>query len=250
MKWGQIKPSQRPRQVASGAKSSRHNGATSTCHRQLALGASAAQLYAQITSEDFRDANPDLVIEVTLVGFSKDEEAAFPDEINADLNGGPSTMTVRVTASVDSEDTLSIERIAVGSGTRRQLSRMQLETIGWRFLGATSQSRELRSDRRSALTVLLAAVELGAEQADFDKAVETLADTLADSKVLKQVRQDLASQLTNILAIFWEWPTGRRGLRVHLVWLKLCRTVWGKLGSTRRESCVNPKAQTCTVNPS
>lgn len=166
---------------------------------QLALGASAAQLYAQITSEDFRDANQDLVIEVTLVGFSKDEEAAFPDEINADVNGGPSTMTVRVTASVDSEDTLSIERIAVGSGTRRQLSRMQLETIGWRFLGATSQSRELRSDRRSALTELLAAVELGAEQADFDKAVETLADTLADSKVLKQVRQDLASQLTKAL---------------------------------------------------
>ncbi|MBF4592369.1 AAA family ATPase [Curtobacterium flaccumfaciens] len=166
---------------------------------QLALGASTAQLYAQITSEDFRDASKDLVIEVALIGFSKDEEAAFADEINVDPDGGPSTMTVRVTASVDSEDTLSIERTAVGVGSRRQLSRLQLETIGWRFLGATSQARDLRSDRRSALTDLLAAVELGAEQADFDKAVETLTNTLADSKVLKRVRQDLASQLTKAL---------------------------------------------------
>ncbi|WP_283809739.1 transposase, partial [Arsenicicoccus cauae] len=32
MGWGQIKPSQPPRRVASGARSGRHDGARSTCH--------------------------------------------------------------------------------------------------------------------------------------------------------------------------------------------------------------------------
>lgn len=166
---------------------------------QLALGASTGQLYSQITSEDFRDAAQPLVVEVTLVDFTTDDQAAFPDEINDDPAGGPSTMTVRLTATVDVDETVAIERIAVGSGTNRQLSRQQLEAIGWRFLTATAQSRDLRSERRTALTDLLAAVELGTEQQDFDDAIATLAETLSDSKVLKQVRKDLASQMTKAL---------------------------------------------------
>ena len=32
LRWGQIKPSQPPRRVARGARSSRHGGAKPTCH--------------------------------------------------------------------------------------------------------------------------------------------------------------------------------------------------------------------------
>ena len=74
-----------------------------------------------------------------------------------------------------------------------------MEAIGWRFLSATSQSRELRDDRRSALKDLLAAVELGAEQATFDDAVEQLSKVLSASPVMKGMRADLASQLTKAL---------------------------------------------------
>lgn len=166
---------------------------------QLVLGATTSQLYAQLSVEDFRDAASELVAEMTLVEFSRDEQAVFPDEINVDPTTGDASMTIRLTVSVDENETINIDRIAVGAGTRRQLSRPQLDAIGWRFLSATSQARELRDDRRSALRDLLAAVELGAEKETFDEAVERLATLLSDSAVLESVRGGLADQLTKAL---------------------------------------------------
>lgn len=162
---------------------------------QLVLGASTAQLYSQITGDDFRHSDQEFVVEVKLEGFSDDERAAFPDEI--DTRDG--SLTLRLSATVDANETLNIERIAVGGGTRRQLSRPQLEAIGWRFLSATSQARELREDRRSVLRDHLDAVELGAEKADFDDAVQRLATVLSESTVMEGVRADLAAQLTKAL---------------------------------------------------
>lgn len=166
---------------------------------QLVLGASTAQLYAQITGEDFRDADSEFVVEVQLVDFSDDEKAAFPDEIDVDATTGLATLTLRLSATLDANETLNIERIAVGAGTRRQLSRPQLEAIGWRLLTATSQARELSEDRRSALRDLLDAVELGDEKADFDAAVHQLATVLCQSTVMEGLRTDLAEQLTKAL---------------------------------------------------
>jgi len=166
---------------------------------QFVLGASTAQLYAQITGEDFLDTDQEFVVEVELDTFSDDEKAAFPDEIDVDAISGYSTLTLRLSATVDANETLSIQRTAVGAGARRQLSRPQLEAIGWRFLGATSQARELREDRRSALRDLLDAVELGAEQSDFEDAVQRLATVLSESTVMEGVRADLATQLTKAL---------------------------------------------------
>lgn len=162
---------------------------------QLALGASTAQLYSHVTGDDFRDSDEELVVEVTLDDFSEDEKAAFPDEINT-LDG---TLTLRLSATVDVNATLNIERTAVGAGTRRQISRSQLEAIGWRFLSATSQARELREDRRSAIRDLLDSVDLGTEKASFDDAVERLATVLSQSAVMEGVRADLAAHLTRAL---------------------------------------------------
>lgn len=166
---------------------------------QFALGASTAQLYAQISGDDFRNPDDAFVVEVDLNDFSDDEKAAFPDEINIDATTGEATLTVRLSATIDSNDTLMIERIAVGAGTGRQISRTQIEAIGWRLLSATSQGRELRDDRRSVLRDLLAAVELGAEQVDFDDAFRRLAEVLSTSAAMEGVRADLAEQLTKAL---------------------------------------------------
>ena len=166
---------------------------------QLALGATTAQLYAQISAEDFRAADAEVVIEAELIDFNDEDRAAYPDEINVDATTGVTSLTIRLTAMIDENETINIDRIAVGAGTRRQLSRQQLDQIGWRFLSATSQSRELRDDRRSALTDLLAAVELGAEKATFDEAVERLATVLSESTVMEEVRGDLAAQLSKAL---------------------------------------------------
>jgi putative ATP-dependent endonuclease of OLD family len=166
---------------------------------QFALGATTAQLYSQLVAEDFRDVATDFAVEVDLADFSADERAVFPDEINIDAASGFESMTIRLSAAIDANETITIERIAVGAGTRRQLSRAQIDAIGWRFLSATSQSRELRDDRRSALRDLLAAVELGAEKPTFDAAVQQLSTVLSASSVMEGVRADLAGQLTKAL---------------------------------------------------
>lgn len=75
MKWGQIKPSQPPRQVASGAKPDRHNGATSTCHSQPDVIRSTlafAGLY-QVTHEMIQHAVLDKVREFYCHGLETDE---------------------------------------------------------------------------------------------------------------------------------------------------------------------------------
>ena len=165
----------------------------------LLLGASTAQLYSRIAAEDLRAADQPVVIEVDLRDFSDDDKAQFPDEINVDLVSGTSTLTVRLAATVDSQGTVSIERSSPGSGTGRQLSRDQVIGLGWRFLSATSQGRDLREDKRSVLDEILAGVDLGPEQADFDAITTALVDKLKDSKVLEGLRGNLADQLSKAL---------------------------------------------------
>lgn len=134
-----------------------------------------------------------------LIDFTADESSAFPDEINVDPATNVESMTIRLTASIDANDTVNIDRVAVGAGTRRQLSRQQIDAVGWRYLGATSASRELRDDRRSAISDLLSSVDLGGEQGAFDDAIAQLATVLADSTIMKGVRTDLAGQLSKAL---------------------------------------------------
>lgn len=123
---------------------------------------------------------------------------AFPDEVNVDASGNKS-LTLRLEATYDANETLVVERRAQGAGHNRQLSRQQLEAIGWKLLGATAMSRDLREDRRSLLDEILEQVELGAEQAEFDKLATQLQDQLKGSTVLGALRGDLASQLSRAL---------------------------------------------------
>lgn len=164
----------------------------------LLLGAGIAQLYSRLTIDDFRDESHPLVIESDMMEFSSDDEAQFPDEINVGP-GATKTLTLRLDATFDSNQTLSIERRAVGAGHNRQLSRQQLDTIGWKLLGATAISRDLREDRRSALDEILEQVDLGIEQADFDALAVQLQEQLKNSAVLGDIRGALAGQLSRAL---------------------------------------------------
>lgn len=165
----------------------------------LLLGASTAQLYSYIASDDFRDREQPLVIEADLAGFTDDDKALFPDEITIDPAGGEPTLTVRLAATIDSNETLSVDRSAPGGGTGRQLSRDQLAGLGWKFLSAIAQTRDLRDGRKSALDAILEAVELGPEQADFDAITTAFADKLKTSTVLSTLRKELADQLSRAL---------------------------------------------------
>ena len=98
----------------------------------LLLGASTGQLYNQITPEDIRESGQPFVVEADLCGFSEDEQALFPDEITVDPTGNTEqTLTIRLEASFDDLETLSVTRTVPNKNTGRQLSREQLQAIGW-----------------------------------------------------------------------------------------------------------------------
>jgi putative ATP-dependent endonuclease of OLD family len=164
----------------------------------LLLGATAAQLYAGITPADLRDEAVPLVLEARLVDFTADDQALFPDEINVGDENDKS-LTLRLEAAFDANETLSIDRRAVGAGHNRQLSREQLAAIGWKLLRATASGRDLRQDRQSALDEILEAVDLGGEQAAFDDLAIKLHEQLSASAVLGGLRGDLAGQLSRAL---------------------------------------------------
>ncbi|MCL5947554.1 MAG: AAA family ATPase [Actinobacteria bacterium] len=165
----------------------------------LLLGASTAQLYGTLTSSDLLDPTFPLTIEVDLHDFSDSDRALFPDEIMIAPDSQSELLTIRLTAELDDTDAISIQRNAPKGGTNRQLSRDQLLGLGWKFLSAASQTRELREDRKSALDHILQAVDLGLEKETFQKVADSLALTISNSTILNNLRSNLADQLSKAL---------------------------------------------------
>lgn len=165
----------------------------------LVLGASTAQLYGNLNVDDFRDPGQDLRFEVELADFSQDEKALFADEIYVDPTTNDRSLTIQLVASIDASESLSIARIGAHAGTGRQLSRDQVAGLGWKFLSATSQTRDLREDRRSVLDEMLRTVDLGTEKAVFDTLAKSFQDALGASNTLGDLRTQLAGQLSKAL---------------------------------------------------
>ena len=166
----------------------------------LLLGASTGQLYNQITPEDLRESGRPFVVEADLCEFSNTEQALFPDEITVDPNGEKEqTLTIRLEASFDDLETLSVTRTVPNKNTGRQLSREQLQAIGWTLLNANDRARSMSNDRRSLLDDVLANVELGDERAEFDGLIEAIGDQLQVSDVLSELRGAMADQLSTAL---------------------------------------------------
>lgn len=165
----------------------------------LLLGASIAALYQRIEPSDFRLKDEPFVIEADLADFRTDDEALFPDEITVDPTTGGKKVTVRLEATLDVTDTLHVDRRAPDGGTGRQLSRDQTAALGWALLGATSMSRDLREGRKSVVDEILRAIDLGAEEADFESLTTQFEEKLSESMVLTDLRAHLASHLTKAL---------------------------------------------------
>jgi len=166
----------------------------------LLLGASTGQLYNQITPEDLRESGRPFVVEADLCEFSNTEQALFPDEITVDPNGEKEqTLTIRLEASFDDNETLSITRTAPNKNTGRQISRNQLQAIGWTLLNANDRARNMNDDRHSLFDDVLAGVELGDEQADFDGLIDAIRGQLQSSNVLTKLRERMSEQLSTAL---------------------------------------------------
>lgn len=166
----------------------------------LLLGASTGQLYNQITHEDLRESGRPFVVEADLCEFSNTEQVLFPDEITVDPNGEKEqTLTIRLEASFDDNEMLSIARTAPNKNTGRQISRNQLQAIGWTLLNANDRARNMSDDRHSLFDDVLAGVELGDEQADFDGLIDAIRGQLQSSNVLTKLRERMSEQLSTAL---------------------------------------------------
>lgn len=162
----------------------------------LVLGASTAALYARVAKEDFADPSIPFVIEVDLGDFSPDERAVFPDEIRIGA-GRSQTLTIRLEASLDAGETINIKRFSPGSGTKRQLSRVQVEALGWKMVGAAhSDARGFRGVRNGVQRDILESIELGEEEQLFRDAFGGIEAILKSSTVLEGLRARLAAQLS------------------------------------------------------
>lgn len=167
----------------------------------FALGLSGAQLYGQLSQEDLRDTTQPFLVDITLAGLTTADGGMFPDELITDSTTNEITLIVslEVTAEAGS-DTVQIRRTCAKGRHGRQMTRDQLVAIGWKFLTATQSTlRDIRDDRDASLQDILSAIELGGEQAAFDKINEALQDQLSGSKVLEDLRQELSVQLSKAL---------------------------------------------------
>lgn len=168
----------------------------------LLLGANTAQMYSRVTVDDFRDEAQPFTIEATVTDLDADDQAAFPDEITVDPVTNAVTLTLSFEATIeDSDGTILISRIAPNSGNQRQLSRLQIEQLGWNLLGATAMSRELREDRRSAVQDILQQVDLGMEKTNFESLINQIRDALSTSPILGGLRGSLSAQLSKALPV-------------------------------------------------
>jgi len=161
----------------------------------LTLGASVAQLYASLSVDDLRDTAEPMVVEIDLTEFNEYDRAYFPDEIDAISD----SLTIQLRVDVDDKETVNISRVAPRGGTGRQLSRDQLAALGWKFLSATTQTRDLRDDRRNPVDEMLGALELGDEKKAFTSVAELFQQKLDGSALLKKLREKLAGQLSRAL---------------------------------------------------
>lgn len=165
------------------------------------LGASTAQLYNRITSDDFRDTALPFVVAADLTDLDAKDQAHFPDEPSVDPATSNVTLTLQLEATIDFNGTVVIDRRAPFGNTGRQLSRAQLDALGWKLLGATAMARDLREDRRSPLDDILQSVDLGDEQGTFDSIVADFQAALTSSPTLDKLRTHLSGQLSKALPV-------------------------------------------------
>ena len=168
----------------------------------LLLGSTTGQLYQRLTLADLADSSAELVVEAVLAGFSDEERRLFPREISIDSSDRSESLRVRMTAAVDPDDAeaVTIRRWFPEAGHDRSPSREQIAAFGWRFLPATRGTAAAALDgERSALHVLLKAIDLGAETGELAGLLEDFNAKLGASERVTGLRSKVASHLSKAM---------------------------------------------------
>ena len=167
----------------------------------LALGASTAQIYAQLSAADLRCTHDPLTVKVVLSDFTSDEIAAFPDEIRIDPSTNERFLCIQLYADVEADGaTLSVRRVIENSLMSRSVRRDDQQAFAWHFLSATqTASRDIQPGRTGTIELILKSLDLGEERENFDELIRLLSERLEESSVLGDLRAKLADRLSRAL---------------------------------------------------
>lgn len=167
----------------------------------LVLG-STAQLYQKLSLDDLRSQEKKLTVEVLFADFTEVERAAFHQEIDIHPQDKSESLRIRLEVQVDPDDSESvlIARWSPGRRDVRNLTREQIDTLGWRYLSSQRQSSAAHLDGASgAIQTLLQAVEkdLGGEKAAMERLLDSFNEKLGESTTLSKLRRDVAQHLSS-----------------------------------------------------
>jgi putative ATP-dependent endonuclease of OLD family len=144
-----------------------------------------------------------------------DGEPSPPEDEGADTSGGESesdsgtegsggagpseSLTLVVTVVYDDEEP-QVTRVFRKPGEDRRVRPQHVDAIGWGYLPATrSPDRELGAGRKSALKMLVAAIDLGATKDQLVKLLTDANEAIDKAKTVVDLRTTLASELTGLL---------------------------------------------------
>ena len=166
----------------------------------LTLGPTA-QLYQQLTVDDLRDSDQKLAVDIRFADFTDEERRHFHREIDIHPDDKTESLRIRLTVEIDPDDAESVTalRWCPGRGEVRNLSREQIETIGWRYLPALRQMTPASFDGPKGIVhALLDAVEtdLGEEKAELNSLRETYNERLSTSPTLTRLREGMSDHLS------------------------------------------------------
>lgn len=168
----------------------------------VALGAGTAQIYTALGADDLRDPALPLTVELVLQGLGPQEWTVMPHETDIGTDGSGEQLRIRLDVTVDPADpeAVTVRRWFPDSGHDRNMSREQLEAIGWRYLPATRGTGTGQLDGpNSALQALLRATDLGADKATLATLLGSVNTTLHDSTSLSDLRDKVAAHLTRAM---------------------------------------------------
>ena len=166
----------------------------------LLLGSSTAGLYQTLTPEDLRDSSQALVVDAMWMDFTDENRRVFPNEITISNDQVTEYLKIQMVVEVDPEDdeAVTVRRWFPDGGHQRALSREQLEAFGWRFLTAT-RGVSMIEGGHSPVRTLLAAADLGANEAKLRAILEQFNEELADNESLGELLNRVAAHLSRAM---------------------------------------------------
>ncbi len=157
-----------------------------------------------LTMDDLRDKEEKLEVVVKFSDITDSDGAIFHREIDVHPDDRTKSLEICLEALQDPEDeeNLLVTRWCPGRGEIRNLTRSQVEAIGWRYLSAQRQtSAKALEGSSGAVYAMVEALEsqLGEEKETLSDALESFNSVLGSSEAVQEMLGEVARHFSKAL---------------------------------------------------